>query len=277
MGIAWASVTILETIFTGKKSKIWCIGDKIFIANARLELEELEGFNVPIFFKYYFPILEDILPAEYFNHFCMFSYSLNVLLQEKVSIENIKKCEALFKKFVKDTEKIYGVQQVGINIHFLTHLFQCVLDWECLWSYSTFIPEWLNGELLTLKHGSQAVAAQMANNYLLKMEVREKVVSLENNGQVFPPDVKKFLHESLHLPESFHDETSFTIGEGKIILLGSSQTRVLNLDEEIAFMNFLKIGAEEIDRPTVQAFPRLEKQSTKSIFTTSKYTLSPKR
>lgn len=93
------------------------------------------------------------------------------------------------------------MQQVGINIHFLTHLFQCVLDWGCLWSYSTFIPEWLNGELLTLKHGSQAVAAQMANNYLLKMAVREKIVSLEKDGQVFPPEVKKFLHESLHLTE----------------------------------------------------------------------------
>lgn len=65
--------------------------------------------------------------------------------------------------------------------------------------------------------------------------------------------------------------------ETKIKLLGSSQTRVLNLDEEIAFLNFLKIGAEEIDGLTVQAFPRLEMQSTKSIFTTSKYTLSPKR
>lgn len=60
---------------------------------------------------------------------------------------------------------------------------------------------WLNGELLTLKHGSQAVAAQMANNYLLKMAVREKIVSLEKDGQVFPPEVKKFLHESLHLTE----------------------------------------------------------------------------
>ena len=196
---------------------------------------------------------------------------------EKISVENVKKCESLFKKFVKKTETIYGVKQVGINVHFLTHLFQCVLDWGCLWSYSTFIPEWLNVELLSLKHGSQAVSAQMANNYLLKMAVREKVVSLEKDGQVFLPDVKKFIHESFHLSESFDDETSLTIGEGKTKLLGSSQTRVLNLDEEIALMNFLKIEAEEIDRLTVQAFPRLEMQSTKSIFTTSKYTLSPKR
>jgi hypothetical protein len=106
---------------------------------------------------------------------------------------------------------------------------------------------------------------------------KRKSCKLRKRWSGFPPDVKKFLHESLHLPESFHDETSFTIGEGKIKLLGSSQTRVLNLDEEIAFLNFLKIGAEEIDRLTVQAFPRLEMQSTKSIFTTSKYTLSSKR
>jgi hypothetical protein len=77
-------------------------------------------------------ILEDILPAKYFNHFCMFIYGLNVSLQEKVSVENLKKCEALFKKFVKDTVNIYGVEQVGINVHFLSHLFQCVLDWGCL-------------------------------------------------------------------------------------------------------------------------------------------------
>lgn len=69
-------------------------------------------------------------------------------------------------------QTIYGVEQVGINIHLLTYLSQCVLNLGCLWSYSTFIPEWLNGKLLTLKHGSQAIAAQMANNNLLKMAVR---------------------------------------------------------------------------------------------------------
>ena len=55
----------------------------------------------------------------------------------------------------------------------------------------------------------------------------------------------------------------FNNQRGKTKLLGSSQPRVLNLDEEIAPMNFLKTEAEEIDRLTVQAFPRLEIQSTK--------------
>jgi hypothetical protein len=48
---------------------------------------------------------------------------------------------------------------------------------------------------------------------------------------------------------------------GKTKLLGSSQTRVLNLDEEIAPMNFLKTEAEEIDLLTVQAFPRLDAET----------------
>ena len=75
------------------------------------------------------------------------------------------------------------------------------------------------------------------SRFLLKKLFR----SLKKDGQVFSPDVKKFIHETLHLPKSFDDENSFTIGGGKTKLLGSSQTRVLNLDEEIALMNFLKM------------------------------------
>lgn len=151
-----------------------------------------------------------------------------------------------------------------INVHFLTHLSQCVLNWGCLWSYSTFIPEWLNGELLTLKHVSQSVAAQIVINYLFKMAGRDEIVGFEKDGQVFPPDVREFFHESFHLPASF-DESSILITGTKIRWLGCPKTRKLNLDEEIALMNYLKMDPEEIDRLTVQSYPRLEMQSTKSI------------
>ncbi|KAK4009279.1 hypothetical protein OUZ56_018395 [Daphnia magna] len=98
----------------------------------------------------------------------------------------------------------------------------------------------------------------------------------EKEGQVFPPDVRDFLHESLHLPLS-SSELSISIKEGEIKLLGSPQSKKLNLEEEVALMNYLKIDTEDIDSMTVQSFPRLEIQSTKSIFTTNQYALSPKR
>ena len=284
----------LKLYFTGKKSQgLWYIGTKIPVVNARLmnikppyeitrsagAVDDLPHWKASMFrsfFLYYFVVLEDLLPSQYFEHFCLFSYGLNVLLQEKVSIEDVKKCNVLFKKFVKDTETLYGVEQIGINVQFLTHLTQCVLDWGCLWSYSTFIPEWFNGELLGMKHGSQAIPEQMANNYLLKMAVRDKVIGLKKDGQVFPPDVREFLHEALHLPKS-SNELNSSIGDANIKFLGAPTTKELNLDEEIALMNYLKLEPEEIDGLAIQAFSRIQMQSINSIFTTNKYSLSPKR
>ncbi|EFX67945.1 hypothetical protein DAPPUDRAFT_115013 [Daphnia pulex] len=52
----------------------------------------------------------------------------------------------------------------GINLHFLIHLSQSVLDWACLWTTSTFIPEWFNEVLISLSNGTQAIADKMASN-----------------------------------------------------------------------------------------------------------------
>ncbi|KAK4021618.1 hypothetical protein OUZ56_003529 [Daphnia magna] len=84
------------------------------------------------------------------------------------------------------------------------------------------------------------------------MAGRDEIVGFEKDGQVFPPDVREFFHESFHLPASFDESRT------KIRLLGCPKTRKLNLDEEIALVNYLKMDPEEIDRLTVQSYPRLE-------------------
>ena len=225
---------------------------------------------------YYFVVLEDILPKQFFDHFCLLSYGLNVLLQEKVSVRDVKTTELIFKKFVKDTEILYGIEHVTANIHFLTHLSKCVMDWGCLWSYSTFIPEWFNGELLNLKHGSQALTEQMAENYLMKMAVRDKVVHLEKNGQFFPPDVSKLLRELLHLP-IFPLQDGLAVEINKFLLLPPVAEKKLNINEEIALLNHLKITPESIEDYKFQSHSRIKIQSTDTIFTTISYKRSPKR
>lgn len=225
---------------------------------------------------YYFVVLEDILPKQFFDHFCLLSYGLNVLLQEKVSVRDVKTTELIFKKLVKDTEILYGIEHVTANIHFLTHLSKCVMDWGCLWSYSTFIPEWFNGELLNLKHGSQALTEQMAENYLMKMAVRIKVVHLEKNGQFFPPDVSKLLRELLHLP-IFPLQDGLAVEINKFLLLPPVAEKKLNINEEIALLNHLKITPESIEDYKFQSHSRIKIQSTDTIFTTISYKRSPKR
>ncbi|KAK4017467.1 hypothetical protein OUZ56_032778 [Daphnia magna] len=90
----------------------------------------------------------------------------------------------------------------------------------------------------------------MVNNYLLKIAVRDKVVRIEKVCQVFPPDVRDFLHESLQIPFS-SSKLSISIKEGEIKLLGSPKLKKLNLEEEVALMNYLQIYPEDIDRKWV--------------------------
>ena len=156
------------------KKKPWYIGHKMGIINARLAqikcpyeitrathpMDDLPNWKASMFRAfalYYYVILEDILPPKYFEHFCQFSYALNILLQEKVSVDDINNVDVLLKQFVIDMEDLYDVKDIGINIHFLTHLAEHVLNWGCLWAHSTFIPEDFNGILLSLKNGTQEV------------------------------------------------------------------------------------------------------------------------
>ena len=231
---------------------------------------------------FYFVILEDTLPKKYFDNFSKLIYAIFVLLQEQVNVKDVKKVDVLLKNFVIETESLYGIGWVGINIHFLTLLAQYVLDWGCLWSTSTFIPEWFNGELLKLSNGSQAVIEQMANNNLLKLAVRGEAMPLVSNDSL-PPPVATLLSELLHLPESETKRLKkFLINDNRVELLGGQSSRKLNKEEDIALRNALACQKFnhllDIDFDSLFSFyPRLRLISTHSIFNTTSYQRSPKR
>jgi hypothetical protein len=109
------------------------------------------------FALYYFCVLEGLLPKIYFDHFCMFSYGFQVLLQDEVSVEKVREVEYLFSNFVRESETLYALEHIRFNLHLLTQLSQSVLDWGCLWATSTFIPEWFNGQLRSLAKETQGV------------------------------------------------------------------------------------------------------------------------
>ncbi len=277
----------------------WSIRRKISIVNTRLSLtkppyeitrtmgpvDDLSNWKASMyrnFALFFFVVLEGILPDEYFDHFMNLSYGMFVLLQEKVSVEDVKKVEVLFRRYIQDTQKLYGIEYVGINVHFLSHLAQSVLDWGCLWATSTFIPEWFNGELLSLCNGTQSVADQMAKNYLTKLVVRDEVTKLMSKDK-FPPKVESTLKELLHLP---HEHRNFSKGlysnENAVEVLGNPKIRNISMEEKLALRNLFSIPKFQSFRdqlPITQCkfFPRFKLLSSGSIFTTTSYTKSPKR
>lgn len=159
-----------------KESGFRFIGDQIFIVNARLNnikppyeitrsavgVDNLPNWKASMFWSFFcITFIRRYLTFEIHSPFLSY-YLMDLMYYCKKNYQNVKNVNS--KQFVKGMQTIYRVEKVGINIHLLSYLSQCVLNLGCLWSYSTFIPEWLNGKLLTLKHGSQAIAAQMANN-----------------------------------------------------------------------------------------------------------------
>lgn len=280
-------------------NKPWSIRKKLQVLNSRLSrtkpayeitrvmgaLDDLSNWKASMFrafVLFFVDVLEDILPKEYFDHFVNLSYGMFVLLQENVSISDVEKIEVLFRRFVVDFEKLYGAEHVGINVHFLTHLPQSVLDWGCLWATSTFIPEWFNGVLMALSNGTQAIADQMATNYLLKIVVRDEAVALLRK-HILPPHVTKKLCELLHLPKETQREFSKGVfsNENKVELLGHSNMRDVAADERNALRNLFSLpkysDVRDSSFQNAQFFSRIKIISSGSIFTTTSYNKSPKR
>lgn len=253
------------------------------ITRVMIALDDLSNWKASMFrafVLFYVDVLEDVLPKEFFDHFVNLSYGMFVLLQEKVSVSDVEKIKVLFRHFVIDFEKLYGATHVGINVHFLIHLSQSVLDWGCLWTTSTFIPEWFNGVLMSLSNGTQAIADQMATNYLLKLTVRDEAVTLLHK-YILPPHVTRQLCELLRLPK----ETPRGFSKGtfsnndKVELLGHSSVRNVTQNEKNALCSLLASNSD-FRSPSFQNakfFSRIKLISSGSIFTTTSYKRSPKR
>ena len=238
------------------------------------------------FLIYHFQLLEGILPPEYFRHFADLAYGLSTLLQKEVKVEDFKKVDVLMKKFVKDMERLYGVEHIRINIHFLTHFAQCVLDLGCLWATSNFIPEGFNGELKNLSKGTVAVVEQMAENYLMLSEVRKEAVGLVNQYPL-PPGVVQLLKELLHLPDALissqpsSSSSGLLVNDGAVGLLGKPVHYSGTVEEEVALLNLFNSDKKfdqflDLNLDDCLSHSRFQLTSTRSIFTTTTYTRSKK-
>lgn len=54
-----------------------------------------------------------------------------------------------------------GENFLTMNVHLLSHLHECVLDWGPLWAYSCFYFEGMNGQLKRFFHGTREMNKQV--------------------------------------------------------------------------------------------------------------------
>ena len=101
---------------------------------ATLKASELRSFLYYIGIS----ILEDILPAEYYEHFICFVVPIRLLTQDKISIEDIASASTLINFFVMRFEKLYGLDHMTFKLHALTHLPLQVLYFGPLHKHSAY-------------------------------------------------------------------------------------------------------------------------------------------
>ena len=100
------------------------------------------------FLLYYsLPILHDILPINYWNHYALLVISIHTLLQQLISEIQIHCCEEMIRKFCHQFEDLYGRRYMTLNVYSLLHLTDCVRELGPLWVYSCFYFENQNGIL----------------------------------------------------------------------------------------------------------------------------------
>ena len=134
------------------KDQVWLVHGQISMINERLSnihppnfisrrprsLEHLSNWKAPEFRSfllfYSAPVLFDILPSEYFSHYMLLVYAISVLLQNSISVVDIKRAGLMLKQFCIQLSDLYYL----FNVHCLLHLTTKVTDLGPLWAHSCF-------------------------------------------------------------------------------------------------------------------------------------------
>lgn len=116
--------------------------------------------------------LPGLIDQKYIVHFELLSSAIFVLLKEKITIEDMYEAERKLNEFVKIFEKLYGMENVTMNLHLLQHIVENVRRSGPLWSQSAFSFESSNGELVRTNNAKLNILQSMAWKYSIKPTVR---------------------------------------------------------------------------------------------------------
>ena len=145
---------------------------------SHLKASELRTFLL----FYSIPCLYGILPEQYFQHYILLVDAIYLLLQDSISLDDLKKSSALLKHFCIRIKELYAVRYETFNVHCLLHLTERVFDLGPLWTHSCFCFEYFNGELRSLFHGTQSIEEQIVLAVRIQQKIPELVPLLQDGS-----------------------------------------------------------------------------------------------
>lgn len=203
----------------GHKNQLWYIGDRIkeidksiaglkfpnTVSRAPRNIEQdvchWKASEYRTFLLYYsVPVLHQILPGEYFNHYTLLVEAIYLLLKESISKIDIKKSRSFLIQFCLKIGRLYGQRYQTYNLHNLLHLTRSVDLLGPLWAQSAFWYEDYNGDYKHLFHGTQHVNLQIVSNVIIQQRIPEIARNLK------PDAVEYNLYKKMTL--KFHNQVA---------------------------------------------------------------------
>ncbi|KAK3107405.1 hypothetical protein FSP39_013796 [Pinctada imbricata] len=145
-------------------------------------------------------ISESSLPEVYIHHYACLVEAIYLLLGEDISESDLQRAERLLNSFYEHFAELYMDSAVGLNVHNLYHLVQCVRYWGPLWVYSCF---GFDKDVLEVVHGTGNVAMQILWCLKAQKELALKTKTLPDGK------IKDFFKDMLkggsrRLPKGIH-------------------------------------------------------------------------
>ncbi|KAK3915384.1 putative E3 ubiquitin-protein ligase rnf113 [Frankliniella fusca] len=203
-----------------------------FVHRSSRTLEYLSAWKASDY--YYFllyeslPVLDNILPEEFFQHLILLVRSIFQLLKRRVSAFDINEADMLLKLFVVKFGRLYGDRTMSYNVHQLCHLALCVERFGPLYCSSAFPFEGLNGTIAHATHGSNSVGQEIVNNLKIYHGIeRLRMISEQGDDSVL--DIRTFCPGEV-------------LGRCKEIQFSPEEANLLGQYEEVLVYSRARIG-----------------------------------
>jgi hypothetical protein len=124
--------------------------------------------NFLLYYGYY--VIKLFLKEKYHKHFSLLSFSIYILLKEEITKNQLELATNMIKKFTKQFQNIYGMEQMTHNVHILNHIPETVINNGPLWCYSMFSTESKNGVLTRIVNGKNNCLQELSLKLMLLEE-----------------------------------------------------------------------------------------------------------
>ncbi|CAD6227406.1 GSCOCG00011998001-RA-CDS [Cotesia congregata] len=93
---------------------------------------------------------------------------MHYLNSDSITLSELDRASMLLKEYVKLFEEFFGTEKMTSNIHSLTHLARCVMNWGPSWVHNAFIFEAWNRNIIESLSSPNAREDQIATRFLMQ-------------------------------------------------------------------------------------------------------------